>query len=264
MTITRYLGDLYYYTVGSDDVFTFNVTDNITATEKTYSTDIFVSAVNNAPVITVINPVYNFTDVVSKTNDSVNSVLDPVSVFDADAGDQLMWVTMYTEIGYINITGLDLLQNVQAVAQEGTNITFQATQATINTILSQKPLSYTLPPQPEDTIITDTLTIVVNDMGHTGAGGWKQDTATIEIITKVITPAVAQSTKTPNALISIGSVGAVGAVAAGYWYLKKKKIIDPEKDDFGDLEEEHIANPLYQEKEYYGNIKNPMFDPNSI
>ncbi len=176
------------------------------ALSDTATATIAITAVNDAPTATVTVPAYAATEQVPLTLHGTG-----LSIADVDAGNSIVQATLSVVSGTLTVgpgsTGV-------AVAGSGTgSVTLTGTIAQINALLAgsgSASVSYVLgsdtPPA------SDTLTLLVDDMGHEGIGGvlTASDTALINITAvndapvATASPSYSATEQTPLALHGTG------------------------------------------------------------
>ncbi|WP_295449369.1 cadherin-like domain-containing protein, partial [uncultured Thiodictyon sp.] len=154
--------------------FTFHAIDAAGAPSTPSSTvDITVNSVNMAPVLVVPGA--------QTVNEDTSLTLSGISFTDADAGAAVVQATLSAAHGNLDFTAITGL-TVTAGADNSHSVTVQGTLAAINTALAGSNLTY----RPDlnypnaTSAKTDTITVVVDDLGNSG-GSAKTDTKTITV-----------------------------------------------------------------------------------
>ncbi len=139
------------------------------------SLDIVVTAVNDAPELTVPG---------TQESDGSSAVVfsaangNAISATDVDAGTGIVAMTFSASAGTLTLADPDA---ALAITGNGSgSVSATGTLAALNAALNGASGALTYVPTPGDTVAR-TLTIGIDDQGHTGAGGALSDSATIDI-----------------------------------------------------------------------------------
>jgi len=164
----------YTYTPDPDfngtDSFTYRAVDQLGGISNTATVTITVDAVNDAPVNTVPTT-QTVDDNAALIFDAGNS--NSISIADMDAGGSDVTVTLSVDQGILTLAGTTGL----VVNNDGTGtVDLTGTLADVNNALNG------LKFEPSAGSTGATLTIDTNDLGHSGSGGAKTDTDTVNII----------------------------------------------------------------------------------
>ena len=177
----------------ASQTFTFqaiDVTGGAGGTSNTSTVTINVNSLNQAPVLVVPG-------VTQTVAEDTSLTLAGISLSDPDAGGATVQATLSALHGNIDFTSLTGL-TVTAGAANSHSVTVQGTIAAINTALGSSNLTY----RPDanypnaTTSATDTITVLVSDLGNTG-GAAQTDTDTITV---TVTPVADAPTVTGGAL----------------------------------------------------------------
>ncbi|RZL07772.1 MAG: hypothetical protein EOP40_15025, partial [Rubrivivax sp.] len=178
-------GDLVYQHAGGEvasDQFLFSVSDG-NASSGNLAIDILVTPVNDAPQAVITQPAYN-----AQEQQVLNLHGTGLSVSDADAGSSQVQVTLSVVSGVLSVvTGGSGVM----VAGSGTSsLVLTGTVAEINALLAglngaalRYQINSNTPPA------SDTLTLAIDDLGHTGAGGALTSSDTVAILITAINDA---------------------------------------------------------------------------
>lgn len=169
------VGDTLTYTpplnFSGTDTFSYTVVDNGTTAgtndfkTATGTVTVTVSAVNDAPVITVPGA--------QTLNEDTALVLTNVSVVDVDAGNGPLLVSLLATNGTLTLSTTNGL-TFSTGANGMPSMTFTSTLASLNIALS----NLTYQPLPNSNGL-DQISLSVNDQGNTGSGGALADAKTI-------------------------------------------------------------------------------------
>ncbi len=162
--------------VNGTDSFTYQVSDG-SATSNTATVTLNITAVNDAPVISVPSARTTLEDtpiVFSTANGNA------ISVADTDAGTGPVRVTLAATKGTLTLPTTTGLTFSAGDGSSDATMTFTGTLAAVNMALNG--LSYVPTSNANGTA---SLTISVNDQGNTGSGGAMSDSETVNI---TITP----------------------------------------------------------------------------
>eukprot|EP01113_Clastostelium_recurvatum_P046755 TRINITY_DN823_c0_g1_i1.p1 TRINITY_DN823_c0_g1~~TRINITY_DN823_c0_g1_i1.p1 ORF type:complete len:2211 (-),score=610.88 TRINITY_DN823_c0_g1_i1:1218-7850(-) len=222
----------------ASDSFSFSMTDRPDYLMPPTTVTINIIPVNDPPVITATD--------IAISNDVGSGSLSGISVFDVDAGDNKIFISLTllsasSPPSPTNSTGanqtlpaphgrLQLVSsnnNLAVIASSATSISFNASQSDINDVFINNGIIYSVVDSVADTY-TDTLSIYVNDYGHSGAQLRPlHDTKNVTITTTVTEPSLGFLLSTPVAVAGavVGGAVAFGGVMAVYKVMAAKGII---------------------------------------
>ena len=175
--VFEYLPFPDFNTLGTTpDFMLFTVSDWADINPTIYQLDLVVTAVNDA--LTVSNNDQNATMTVSCDEQTFGLTLIPaqltmVSVGDRDAGNELLEVCVGAPSGQVYLSDDTGLVNIASVSDaDGQELRFQGTRADLNSAFAAGRVQYrTLIGEPDATANDKRINVVVDDLGHTGAGG---------------------------------------------------------------------------------------------
>ncbi|BAY25930.1 hypothetical protein NIES2100_57400 [Calothrix sp. NIES-2100] len=169
--------------------FTYSVTDGNGSTLSGQTRSFALSAVNDAPVLTV--------PASQTVNEDTNFTLTGISIADVDALSSPLQVTLSANNGKLtfgNTTGLTFTSG----GNNSNTMTFTGSLTDItnalNNLVYRSNLNYSG---------ADTITLAVNDQGNTGTGEPLSDTKTIAVQVNVVNQTLSATTATDT--INIGS-----------------------------------------------------------
>ncbi|WP_345530972.1 putative Ig domain-containing protein [Viridibacterium curvum] len=202
----------------ASDTLTLNVDDggnsgsggNQTASD---SATINITAVNDAPVVTIAQPAYSATEQVSLSLEGTG-----LSISDTDAASSSITATLSVSSGTLTVSAGS---TGAGVSGSGSNtVTLTGTLTQINNLLAgsgSASISYVINSNTPPT--TDTLTLAVNDGGNTGSGGALTDSESVTINIAAVNDAPinsvpgAQSTNEDTALVFSSGNGNLISIA---------------------------------------------------
>ncbi|WP_158569041.1 tandem-95 repeat protein, partial [Chitinophaga silvisoli] len=144
--------------------FDWRASDGTSYSTAAAKMTIVITAVNDAPVITVPTSI--------AVTEDVPASLKDISFADVDAGMGSVTVTFSVPDGYVSaVSGSGV-----TVSGTGSALVLNGTLTDINAFLVANKVTYSSSQNPPATV---TLTVNINDNGNTGTGGAKQDTKTV-------------------------------------------------------------------------------------
>ncbi|WPQ61162.1 Ig-like domain-containing protein [Chitinophaga sancti] len=146
--------------------FDWRASDGTSYSAAAAKMTIVITAVNDAPVITVPTSI--------AVTEDIPASLKDISFADVDAGTGSVTVTFSVPDGSVSaVSGSGVV-----VSGTGSALVLTGTITDINAFLTANKVTYSSSQNPPATV---TLTVNVNDNGNTGAGGAKQDTKTVTL-----------------------------------------------------------------------------------
>ena len=128
-----------------------------------------ITAVNDAPVNTVLGPQTSFED--------IQTAISGISISDVDAAASNLTTRLQVSNGTLNVT-LFGMASISAGTNDTADLTIQGSVTDINATLAS--LRYTGDANVNGTA-ADTLTVTTNDLGNNGSSGAQNDVDTIQI-----------------------------------------------------------------------------------
>ncbi|WP_143709188.1 Ig-like domain-containing protein, partial [[Flexibacter] sp. ATCC 35208] len=146
--------------------FDWRASDGTSYSTAAAKMTIVITAVNDAPVITVPTSI--------AVTEDIPASLKDISFSDVDAGTGSVTVTFSVPDGYVSaVSGSGVV-----VSGTGSALVLTGTITDINAFLTANKVTYSSSQNPPATV---TLTVNINDNGNTGSGGAKQDTKTVTL-----------------------------------------------------------------------------------
>ncbi len=177
--------------------------------EKAFT--ITITNVNEAPINTVPGiqtTAQNIPKVFSTAGGNAISVSDP------DVGSSNLQITLTATNGVLTLAAATGLNFSTGDGTGDATMTFQGTQATVNSALNG--LSFT----PSTNFNgSASITILTNDLGNTGSGGAKSDTKAVTVTVTATAPTITSLSASPNPVCAGSSItftATIGNVSSNY------------------------------------------------